>query len=258
MLRTIWWQNADASISKRRTPSPPGRCQRASTTRRTSDTSSPRPLRAAAERREVVLADERVAPEAQHGEVERGGDAPGGGGQERIGHGAVEDRVPVGARAGREPGVERRGHDRRVPHHDLGARTAVDRTAPGPRRRPRATAASKLTTWPQACTPASVRPAPVSSTGWRSTRSSASVERAGDGRHPGVGREAVEARSVVGHDHARHPRTQRARTRARGRARSRARPADPVVDGDDGGSDQFDARHGALSPWRGPSFRMRV
>jgi hypothetical protein len=53
------------------------------------------------------------------------------------------------------------------PHSRLTARWRVSGSN-------RSGGASKLTTWPQACTPVSVRPAQISSTGARSTFSSAS------------------------------------------------------------------------------------
>ena len=60
------------------------------------------------------------------------------------------------------------------------ARWSASRSRPSAR-------ASKVTTWPQAWTPASVRPAQVSRTGWRSTRSSAAASVPATVFTPGFG-----------------------------------------------------------------------
>ncbi len=73
------------------------------------------------------------------------------------------------------------------------ARTSGSRGAPRRRGRSPAGRSSEIT-WPQPCTPASVRPAPVSSTGVADDARHRLGERAGDGRDAVVGGEAVEAR----------------------------------------------------------------
>ena len=179
--RTICWQNDDASISKRSIPSPRSD-QSASRTRRTSE--APATGGPAAERREVVLAVERVAGQPHGPQVERRGDVPGRGGQERVGHRPVEHGVAVAPAGGRPAGVEAgRGHDRGRAHDDGRAQGLVDR--PLQAAGSTSARASKLTTWPQAWTPASVRPAQVSSTVWRRWRSRAPASAPATVRWPG-------------------------------------------------------------------------
>ena len=88
----------------------------------------------AAERREVVLADERVTGQTQQGQVERLVNVPGDPGQERVGHRPVEHRVAVGgarervqAQLRRAPTQRRAGRQRdRDPEEDIEAAGAVD------------------------------------------------------------------------------------------------------------------------------------
>ena len=72
------------------------------------------------------------------------------------------------------------------------------------RARSASAATSRVTTWPQACTPASVRPAQVSSTGWRRTRSRAAAEGAGYRGAAPEGR-SRERRTEVGDEQAEPP-----------------------------------------------------
>ncbi len=73
-----------------------------------------------------MQAEERIGAEAQQREVERLRHPPGGAGQERIGRRAVDDRVAVRAPLGVTPGVEGRVDHLGVAHHDLGAELARD------------------------------------------------------------------------------------------------------------------------------------
>ena len=73
----------------------------------------------AAERGEVVLAEQRRTRLAQRDPVERRRHPPRRGGEEGIGHLGVEHQVAVGAGAGREAGVEVGADDRHRAHHDL-------------------------------------------------------------------------------------------------------------------------------------------
>ena len=75
----------------------------------------------AAERREVVLADERIGGEPQRAQVERLRDPPREAVAERIGHRPVDDRVAVPPPLRGVPRVERRGDELARPHDDLGA-----------------------------------------------------------------------------------------------------------------------------------------
>ena len=68
-----------------------------------------------------MLADEGVGAGPQGPQVERLGHVPGRGGQERVGHGPVEDRVAVGPGRGREAGVEVVVDPCSVAHDDLRA-----------------------------------------------------------------------------------------------------------------------------------------
>ena len=81
----------------------------------------------AAERGEVVLADERIAGQAQPGQVERRRDVPGRGGQERIGHGSIQHGVAVAPVRRRVPGVEVIGRDLEGAHDDRGGAHPVHR-----------------------------------------------------------------------------------------------------------------------------------
>ena len=54
-----------------------------------------------------------------------------------------------------------------------------------------------LATWPDACTPASVRPATVTSAGSRSSVAQGVPQDALDGAEPGLGGPAREPRAVV-------------------------------------------------------------
>ena len=125
---------------------------------------------------------------------------------------------------------------------------------PGRGRRGRSSAGrSPETTWPQAWTPASVRPAPVSSTGWRTTVAIASASVAITVRTPGLRREPAEraprrrrrrAEPVAGrsaHDSVVRDRPDRADAQTTERAQTSSMRA-----------------ISAVSPWRAPSLRMRV
>ena len=121
MLRTIWWQNAFASISNRSTPSP-----------RSSQRARPPAARAtpAVRRRRGFGAarqnDEKSCSPMSGSQARRSSRRSSGRstchavrGQEGVGHRPVEHRVAVDAGPGREPGVEvGRGDLGRVAHHD--------------------------------------------------------------------------------------------------------------------------------------------
>ena len=130
MERTIWWQKALAVISKRSsrrsgspTSSQPRRDDPADQRR---GRLARRRLRAPAERREVVLADERIAGQPEGPQVERRLDVPGRRREERVGSGLVQDRVAVAAPDGREAGVEVGLGDLRRTHRDRGPAQRVD------------------------------------------------------------------------------------------------------------------------------------
>jgi hypothetical protein len=72
----------------------------------------------AAERREVVLPDQRIAAQPQQLDGQWVRDMPGQPGEERIGLGPVDDCVAVGAAHGRAPGVEVVGGRAQVTHDD--------------------------------------------------------------------------------------------------------------------------------------------
>ena len=150
-----------AAVARRR-PSPPG--PRSPGQRGVVDPADDRlvgrgPRRAAAEGPEVVLADQGVGGGGHGPQVERVGHVPGRGASR--GSGPVRpDQVAVAAGGGRAPGVEAgRGQLGRPDHHGrgrAGGSRARRQARPGRtsgRRR------STWTTWPRACTPASVRPA---------------------------------------------------------------------------------------------------
>ena len=246
--RTIWWQKAEARMSKRSTPSPRS-TQPASSTRRTSDASGTGP---AAEGGEVVLADERVAGQLHAPQVERRLDVPRRAGQERVGHRPVQHRVAVGPPRGRVPGVEvgRPAADARGRRSPGASILLSDRCRAHRSTSAGVPAASKVTTWPQACTPASVRPAQVSSIGM--------AEHLGDGGDRGRRRpssplplrgEAAEAacrrrRPASGRETTAPPEPSSALPDRRGSRLQRYTSSMRAM--------------GALSPWRGPSLRMRV
>ena len=119
-------------------------------------------------------------------------------GPERV----VADPVGVAAPERREPGVEAgRGETRRARtpmSRGRHARQPATEGAARHRRRPRP-GTSTCTTWPRACTPASVRPAQVTRTrGSRSTVASAPSTSAWTVRWPGWRRPAREVGAVVG------------------------------------------------------------
>ena len=116
----------------------------------------------AAERREVVLADERIGAQAQRAQVERLGHPPREAVAERIGHGPVEDRVAVRAPRARS-GVRRTAGRRARPNGSRPRARASSVTAACSRHGSSPGSDGKLATWPHACTPASVRPAHASS-----------------------------------------------------------------------------------------------
>ncbi|MDQ1365705.1 MAG: hypothetical protein QOE57_1747 [Acidimicrobiaceae bacterium] len=82
--------------------------------------------RPAAERPEVVLAVQRVAGQAQRAQVEGALDVPGGGGQERVELGPVEDGVAVGAAGRGAAGVEPGGRNGGRPDDDGGTQGLVE------------------------------------------------------------------------------------------------------------------------------------
>ncbi len=157
-------------------------------------------------------------------------------GEERVGHGPVQHRVAVRAAHGREAGVEVVRGELDVAHDDVRAAQPVDRATErreierlGLERR---VEADDLT--------------PSVHAGVGATRAGqldrvpqdafeGRRQRAADGDHAGVGSEAREPAAVVRDAHA-DPR--------HGRTRS--------------GYTSSMRAMGALSPWRGPSLRMRV
>jgi hypothetical protein len=91
---------------------------RASSTRLVIGRSTPeRHLRLPAERREVVLAEQRVAARRSAARSS-GRDVPAVAARNGSGTGPVEDRVAVPPGDARVPGVEVAVDDRRLPHHD--------------------------------------------------------------------------------------------------------------------------------------------
>ena len=162
-----------------------------------------RRLRAPAERREVVLTDERIAGQPEGPQVERRFDVPRRRREEGIGSGLVQDRVAVAA-------PERPRSGRR------------SRARPPPPRAPRSRAAEPVDA---ALQPGQVQPvgrrvegddlAPRVHAGVRAAgrgehdlvaedAGDGAAERAGDRRHVAVQGEAVERRPVVGDDEP-HP-----------------------------------------------------
>ena len=95
----------------------------ASRTRRTSEPSGDR--RPAAERREVVLAVERVAGQPHGRQVEGSLDVPGRGGREGVGHRPVEHRVAVAAAGGRRGGRRSRAGPRSAERTTIAGRSAL-------------------------------------------------------------------------------------------------------------------------------------
>ena len=116
--RTIWWQKELDSISNRTTSSP------ASVPARIEDPAGhrvvPHSLRRTTERREIVLADDRIAGEREDAPVEWIGNMPCRSGKEGVGHGAVEHRVAIASGASRTAGVEAHRRDVGDAHDDLG------------------------------------------------------------------------------------------------------------------------------------------
>ena len=145
-----------------------------------------------------MLADHGVGSESEGGQVERGGHVPGGAGQEGVGLGSVDDRVPVAPGPGRVAGVEVRGHDRRVPHHHLRAAEAVQRALEGDEVEAVAGGVEGHDLPPGVH--AGVGPA---GHGQADPVAQQPLERldehAADGADPRVGRDAREAAAVVGH-----------------------------------------------------------
>ena len=156
--RTIWWQKALAWISKRstvvvRVRGPVGLEHRAG--RATAPAMPPATAWGAGRRREVVLAEQRGARLAHRVEVERlGAPATTGGARNGSGTVAVEDRVAVAAPRRREAGVEVVGRrpSPNAPRSARRPRPFSDRWSAA--RSSAAAGASKVTTWPQAWTPA--------------------------------------------------------------------------------------------------------
>ena len=245
--RTICWQNAVARDveaqhavaevvpARRRAPAAPWSSRRGPLRQNEEKSCSPRNGSAAS----------RSSPRSSGS-----GTPPGGAGQER-------DRARAGSgscsgsarqRAERRASKSRVDQRRRRARRPRGRSWRVDRVrrrARGRcrrRRRPGPTPPG-----PSACTPASVRPAQVSSTGRRrSTRSSASRSTPADG--------ALRRA-------ARRSRGSRCRRSATGELERTGDPPEPAS----GSSKSVRARvqtssmraMGALSPWRGPSLRMR-
>ena len=130
----------------------------------------------------------------------RPGSATTAPGDPRTGRGwGGEDPIAVDAGLGRASRVEivRRGRD--LQHGDVMREDGVEAL-----RGPVGERAlwTKLATWPSAWTPASVRPATVSSTRSPMIRSSADSTSRLDRPLPGLGRPAGEARAVVGDQQA--------------------------------------------------------
>ena len=193
--RTIWWQNAVARISKRRwcrvvELGPAGR-------QHPPRPATPRPPRrragarsaAAAERGEVVLADQRVAGRPHRPQGQRLGHEPGPPGEQRVRRRRVPDVVAVVPPRRREAGVEVVVGPRRVAHGDgrraqlvepagevveVGRRRAGRRTRPGPRRGRRRRSARRRSARPAAARPwrrpRRGRPSRCARPGWRRTR----------------------------------------------------------------------------------------
>ena len=149
-----------------------------------------------AEGPEVVLPQQGVGAAGHGPQVEGTGHVPRQRGEQGVGVLVLEDQVAVAPGPGRPAGVEpRRGH--------LGRRTTtaglsrvftdrMSRTTSTPSR------TSTWTTWPVACTPASVRPAHTSTTGWPTTVAMASARAPATVRWPGWSGETAEAGTVVG------------------------------------------------------------
>ena len=201
MLRTIWWQNDVAAMSKR-VIAP--KCVVDETPLRDGEPANELgaalagvDVGPATERREVVIADQAGAAVVHRREIEWGPHMPCRAARRAGSDGVVPDVVVVATggcgEAGREVGSPP---------------TRAERTAMSGRhsplrlrwRRPRSVSSgiSPVTTCPQPCTPASVRPAPVSSTGWRTTRRHGRREFTHDGTQLAVDGEAVEIGAVVG------------------------------------------------------------
>ena len=187
-------------------------------------------------RREVVLADERVGAEPQRAQVERLGDPPREPGAERIGHRPVHDRVAV--RAPPAPSGGRRSRpstSSRVRTTISGPSMRVHRARQPPRidvRRRRRT----ITTWPHACTPASVRPAHASVDRRARSTLRERVRRARPRRCAARGCAANPWKSVPSY----------ATTSLQSTAARRIARADVELVQRAAGSDQFDARHGRV------------
>ena len=235
MLRTIWWQKALASIQKWRTspPSPPS-SQQASVTRRTSDTDGSGRRQNEAKSCSPMSGS---APSRSRSRSSPSSTCHARPAQERVGRRRGQQRVAVAPSEGRAASIEVGRSDRRVSHRDRGPEQTVQRPLQPfefqtVRRR---IEGHDLT--------ASVHPG-VGAAG------TGELDRVAqdllDGRrqlpadrpHALVGREPPEPRAVVGDGHpdARSPRRETASHDQTSSIRAMS----------------------ALSPWRGPSLRMRV
>ena len=161
--RTIWWQKALASISKRSSRRRPRSSHRGRQRPGARATARARPATGFGRRQN----DEKSCSpmngsqaSAQQPQVERRGRrARSCAARNGSGTRSVQHRVPVAAPDGREAGVEvGRGHLGRA-HHDRGPAQPFTLRCSRPRGRGRRPARRSDTTWPQACTPVSVRPA---------------------------------------------------------------------------------------------------
>ncbi len=201
-----------------------------------------------------MLTEERVGPGGHGPDVQGVADVPGQGGEEGVGAFALEDEVPVQARPGGPAGVEAgRGRSRGAHHHGgtehgvhgpdesdtvhRAHHVGVDHLTGGMDTGVRAAGTGQIDRLAQG-------------------GGQGAAELAGHGALPGLGGEAPEAGSVVG-DHQPQP-------DPFGPCSGVVRPV--LVPrrhrAGVGGVEQRQTNSmramGALSPWRGPSFRIRV
>ena len=274
-LRTIWWQKALASISNRRTPSPSvdpagvdhpphqgrGRLVRAH-------------LGAATERREVVRADERVAAQA-HALAGRAAvstcqvvPARNGFGHRPVEHGvavATRPRPRSGRRSRRRPPSASTDHDRATAQlghrpaqvdqvEPVGRGVEADHLTPGVHPGVGATGAGQLdrTTQHPLERVAQRARRRWSRPGWRRSRGSRTRRRPPSCAPATTGGRPSGTATVAGR--ARAPR----RSSPSRPARSKQRSAPSRPGSAEPGQTSSMRAMGALSPWRGPSLRMRV
>ena len=257
-------------------PSSPGRTgtstKRASSTRRVMGVPGAVPGTRRQKARKSC-SPRRASARAGHGpQVERARHVPGHRGQERVRRLVLEDQVAVAPGPGRAPGVEPGAG----PPRPTGPRRRAEHGVHRPHQRgrgPRPSRTSTWTTWPRAWTPASVRPAQMSSTAVADDDGDGLGQRAGHGALARLGGEAAEPGPVVGD---RQPQpwyggdSRAGRSVAAGSAgsasrsdrRRRPHPGGGLGGGREVGVEQGQTSSmramGALSPWRGPSFRIRV